>query len=609
MRFNEDEDDPVPSADSSDSADVVRPTPQTSIVTPRPCDILCGAGYETAQHHGNVVFRRIVDKHSDAYLAATCKKSKMKASRAILHEVFDTGARFLKKDVSCRPHGGWYVADIKVGKDKISHCLRLLKTTRNNDGDYPAEMMQVPPAAAVGEKQPIEGASEKISFSSHLQSSTPNTDYDEDNDDDDMAPPEQDYTNTRSHHQRDPQPLHGELLQENYNYSTTMATTTTRRSKDGETATATIRSIRDKELKPEKDSWSKKAASAFVSTGQRFVPPQRQSSVEEEGTRHHHEQYHYYPEQRRSSSSAPPPKQSYWNDSIPATSTSLAHGLEYGISNRGNIRRRDEAAPAPAGKYAVRGMDYNEEGGYWFNEEKTNRSGWNNHEDDRSRLMISNQQQQRHHYYDRIDNRTHSSTSSVASDSSKRNEYPRRQPSFFSPVNGDRANGRRDYSAVPNGEQRATQSWMDEPYYRSAGSYTAEDRHGDMLLGEYHGGHHHRPPPAPHHHGSMYPYPPTIPPADYRASLPLTRKGHSGGQALYREDGFGAHHHHQPILCYGAVMVIMITLRSPRRPFGNEVCMTAQSRQITNFLESIKQGRVKEMLLSRRCRFSRFGFF
>jgi hypothetical protein len=119
-------------------------------------------------------------------------------------------------------------------------------------------------------------------------------------------------------------------------------------------------------------------------------------------------------------------------------------------------------------------------------------------------------------------------------------------------MSGDRAHHvRQDYSAVSNGGHGVTQSCMDEPYYpssdnhgagpsrRDAGGYAVEDRYGDMLLGENHGGYqHHRPPPAPHHHDSMYPYPPAIPSADYRASLPRMMKGHSGEQALYREDEF-----------------------------------------------------------------------
>ncbi|KAI2505602.1 hypothetical protein MHU86_8844 [Fragilaria crotonensis] len=103
------------------------PSPQSPIpVEPTRYDVLCGAGHETTYHPGNVKFRLLVSKHFDKYRAAQCKKAKMKVSRAILAEVLATGARFLKKNPA---RTVWHVADIKVGKDKISHCLRSLRTS------------------------------------------------------------------------------------------------------------------------------------------------------------------------------------------------------------------------------------------------------------------------------------------------------------------------------------------------------------------------------------------------------------------------------------------------------------------------------------------------
>lgn len=538
----DDEEGEEPTVDSSDVIHTMALSP--TIITPRPCDILCGAGYETAQHHGNVVFRRIVNKHLDTYLAATCKKSKMKASRAILHEVFDTGARFLKKDSSRRPSGGWYVADIKVGKDKISHCLRLLKMSRINGSDNPEAMMHVPPTA-VSERQPVVAPREKILSSSHLQSLTPNTGHDENNDHDHLAPPEQLYTASRCRPQHDPKTCQGELLQEKYSPITATTTSNnTRRVVDGEIANAP-RSMRHvNHPKHGRDSWSTRpgaAESSFESTGQRLgLSPRRQS---------HQEQYYYYPEQRRSSSSSPPPKHRYWNYSNPNTASSshcleygTGHWGEYGTGHRGNSTRRTEETTAVGG-----GMDYTE-GGYWFNEEKANHSGWNNDDEDRRRMMVSYQQQPNRHGNDRTDNRTNSFTSRVTSDSSSRNEYPRGHPCYFLPVNGDTETVLEDYSEiVPKGPE-TTQSCMHEPYYRNSddritgpsrrrpGGATVGSGHDYLRLGEYYGGHHQRPPPAPHYYGSMYVYPPTFPPADHEVSLPLMVKGHGSGQVLYRED-------------------------------------------------------------------------
>jgi hypothetical protein len=99
---------------------------RAAVVTPNQVDILCGLGQEAARHPGNASFRQIVLEHFDEYSKATSKTSKMKVSRAILRKIISSGARFLKKEDSY-----WYVADVKVGKDKISHVLREMKRAMN----------------------------------------------------------------------------------------------------------------------------------------------------------------------------------------------------------------------------------------------------------------------------------------------------------------------------------------------------------------------------------------------------------------------------------------------------------------------------------------------
>ena len=89
-------------------------------------DILCGSGSVTGRHPGNIkFFRKIVSEYFGEYFKASSKSDKMSVSRAILAEVLETGGRFLKRDTL--NHQKWFVADINVGKDKISHALRLLK--------------------------------------------------------------------------------------------------------------------------------------------------------------------------------------------------------------------------------------------------------------------------------------------------------------------------------------------------------------------------------------------------------------------------------------------------------------------------------------------------
>jgi hypothetical protein len=95
------------------------------LVTLNDDDILCGSGSVTGRHPGNIKFRKIVAKYFGQYFKASTKSDKMSVSRTILAEVLETGGRFLKRDSF--NHQNWFVADINVGKDKISHALRLLK--------------------------------------------------------------------------------------------------------------------------------------------------------------------------------------------------------------------------------------------------------------------------------------------------------------------------------------------------------------------------------------------------------------------------------------------------------------------------------------------------
>lgn len=98
-------------------------------VLPTHVDILCGSGLDKAAHPGNRRFRLIVAKHIEQFAAAKTKTEKSKVSKAVLFEVLELGGRFLQR----RPiFQEWYVGDTKVGKDKISHCLRRAIKDNNN---------------------------------------------------------------------------------------------------------------------------------------------------------------------------------------------------------------------------------------------------------------------------------------------------------------------------------------------------------------------------------------------------------------------------------------------------------------------------------------------
>jgi hypothetical protein len=97
-------------------------------VAPSEVDVLCGSGSTKAVHPGNKRFRLVVSQHYADYALAVSKTEKMKVSRRIMKEVVAAGARFLKKNTGSH---AWHVADIKVGKDKISHCLREIKNRKS----------------------------------------------------------------------------------------------------------------------------------------------------------------------------------------------------------------------------------------------------------------------------------------------------------------------------------------------------------------------------------------------------------------------------------------------------------------------------------------------
>lgn len=89
--------------------------------TPTPFDVLCGTGIERANQPGNELFAQCVLKYVEPYASAESKKLKMQISKAAMDELMRSGVRFLKKHPV---HQHWYVADEKVGRDRIGHFLR-----------------------------------------------------------------------------------------------------------------------------------------------------------------------------------------------------------------------------------------------------------------------------------------------------------------------------------------------------------------------------------------------------------------------------------------------------------------------------------------------------
>ena len=121
-------------------------------IAPNQDDILRGSCCESLNHTGNAKFGNIVAKHFQEYYTAVSKMDKMLAAKAVLSEIIDSGAQFLKKD-KYRHH--WYIADVKVGKDKISHVLRIMKHAKEKKGESSSQSAAAAAAqASVSEPQP-----------------------------------------------------------------------------------------------------------------------------------------------------------------------------------------------------------------------------------------------------------------------------------------------------------------------------------------------------------------------------------------------------------------------------------------------------------------------
>jgi hypothetical protein len=80
---------------------------------------------------GNEAFLSSMQKYVDQYSRAASKKEKMRVSKAAYDELTMAGVRFLKKHPI---YQYWYVADQKVGRDKIGHFLRQ-RRQKNLDND------------------------------------------------------------------------------------------------------------------------------------------------------------------------------------------------------------------------------------------------------------------------------------------------------------------------------------------------------------------------------------------------------------------------------------------------------------------------------------------
>ena len=92
-----------------------------SVSVPSKKDILFGRGKSIYNNPGNILLRDIVGKNFDAYKNASQRSKKSEIVRAVVDDILETGARFLKKQKD-RPY--WQDVGFKVAQEKVRTCIQ-----------------------------------------------------------------------------------------------------------------------------------------------------------------------------------------------------------------------------------------------------------------------------------------------------------------------------------------------------------------------------------------------------------------------------------------------------------------------------------------------------
>lgn len=87
-------------------------------------DIILGRGQHAKNSPGHLRFKKALDKHQGQYEAAE-KSQKTGVADLVLKLLTIRGCRFLK----ARPGGGWVQVSDDVGREKINHAFRNLRST------------------------------------------------------------------------------------------------------------------------------------------------------------------------------------------------------------------------------------------------------------------------------------------------------------------------------------------------------------------------------------------------------------------------------------------------------------------------------------------------
>ena len=113
--FGQDRNDDTATADSSTSA--------STFLIPKHMDIILGRGQHAKNSPGHLRFKSLLEVHHEQYEAVN-KFQKTAVADLVLMKLKKAGCRFLKP----RKEGGWVEISDDVGREKINHAFRNLRS-------------------------------------------------------------------------------------------------------------------------------------------------------------------------------------------------------------------------------------------------------------------------------------------------------------------------------------------------------------------------------------------------------------------------------------------------------------------------------------------------
>lgn len=96
------------------------------VTFPLPFDVLCSKNKTTAQHPGNIEYRRLIEEYAFSYATESSKTTKERMTTHIATTLIQRNGRFLKQvsKASSSIAATWQALSVTEARDKISHALR-----------------------------------------------------------------------------------------------------------------------------------------------------------------------------------------------------------------------------------------------------------------------------------------------------------------------------------------------------------------------------------------------------------------------------------------------------------------------------------------------------